>query len=34
MSDEASSVFLDRIDFFKANPPGEDWDGVFRLTVK
>ena len=34
MSDEASSVFLGRIDFFKANPPGEDWDGVFRLTVK
>jgi len=30
MSDEASSVFLDRIDFFKANPPGEDWDRVFE----
>ena len=34
MSDEASAVFLSRIDFFKTNPPGKDWDGVFRLTVK
>jgi adenylate cyclase len=34
MSDEASAVFLGRIDFFKANPPGKDWDGVFRLAVK
>ena len=34
MKDEVSAVFLSRIDFFKANPPGKDWDGVFRLTVK
>ena len=34
MEDEASAVFLGRIDFFKINPPGKDWDGVFRLTVK
>jgi hypothetical protein len=34
MNDEASAVFLGRIDFFKANPPGEAWDGVFRLAVK
>jgi class 3 adenylate cyclase len=34
MGDETSVVFLGRIDFFKANPPGKDWDGVFRLTVK
>jgi class 3 adenylate cyclase len=34
MNDEVSAVFLGRIDFFKANPPGKDWDGVFRLTVK
>ena len=34
MNDEASTVFLGRIDFFKANPPGKEWDGVFRLSVK
>jgi class 3 adenylate cyclase len=34
MDDEASAVFLGRIDFFTANPPGKGWDGVFRLAVK
>jgi len=34
MNDEVSAVFLGRIDFFKANPPGKEWDCVFRLTVK
>jgi adenylate cyclase len=34
MEDEASAVFLGRVEFFKANPPGKDWDGVFRLAVK
>ena len=34
MNDEASAVFLGRIDFFKANLPGADWDGIFLLAVK
>jgi adenylate cyclase len=34
MKDETSAVFLKRIDYFKSNPPGKDWDGVFNLTVK
>jgi adenylate cyclase len=34
MSDETSKVFLARIEFFKTNPPGSAWDGVFNLTVK
>jgi adenylate cyclase len=29
-----SRVFLERCEFFKANPPGEDWDGVWTLTSK
>ncbi len=32
--DAASAVFLERIDFFRKNPPGEGWDGVFALQVK
>ncbi|MBN2874177.1 MAG: hypothetical protein JXM71_03705 [Spirochaetales bacterium] len=32
--DEASAVFLRRIDVFEASPPPADWDGVFRMTVK
>ena len=34
MNDEARAVFLGRIDFFKANLPGADWDGIFLLAVK
>jgi adenylate cyclase len=34
MNDGASDIFLSRIDFFRANPPGKEWDGVFRLAVK
>jgi adenylate cyclase len=29
-----SRVFLERCDFFKANPPGQDWDGTWTLTSK
>ncbi|MEM7207223.1 MAG: adenylate/guanylate cyclase domain-containing protein [Pseudomonadota bacterium] len=27
-------IYLDRIQYYKANPPGSDWDGVERLTTK
>jgi adenylate cyclase len=29
-----SRVYLERCDFFAANPPGEDWDGSWTLTSK
>jgi len=29
-----SKVYLERCEFFKENPPGEDWDGVYTLTEK
>jgi len=32
--DEASEVFIHRIEVFEASPPPEDWDGVFRMKVK
>ncbi len=32
--DEASEVYLHRIDAFEVNPPPADWDGVFRMSVK
>jgi class 3 adenylate cyclase len=32
--DEASEVFLRRIELFRRSPPSADWDGVFNLTVK
>ncbi len=32
--DEASGVFLRRIELFRRSPPPEGWDGVFDLTVK
>ncbi|OHD26392.1 MAG: hypothetical protein A2Y38_20540, partial [Spirochaetes bacterium GWB1_59_5] len=32
--DEASEVYLRRIDAFEVNPPPSDWDGVFRMSVK
>jgi len=32
--DEASEVFLRRIELFRRSPPPADWDGVFNLTVK
>ncbi len=32
--DEASAVFLRRVEVFERNPPPDDWDGVFNMTVK
>ena len=29
-----SKVYMERCDHFKANPPGDDWDGAWRLTAK
>ena len=31
---EIYKIYLDRIAFFRNNPPGEDWDGVFTHTHK
>ena len=33
-SDPAARIFLDRIDVLEQEPPGKDWDGVWRLTSK
>jgi hypothetical protein len=33
-NDEASAVFLRRVEVFERNPPPDDWDGVFTMTVK
>ena len=27
-------IMLDRIEEFKTNPPGADWDGVYRAETK
>jgi len=32
--DEASAIFLRRVEVFERNPPPDDWDGVFNMTVK
>jgi class 3 adenylate cyclase len=32
--DAPSAVYLERIKHFEKNPPADDWDGVFRMTVK
>jgi class 3 adenylate cyclase len=32
--DHPSEVFLERVQHFTKNAPPEDWDGVFRMTVK
>jgi adenylate cyclase len=29
-----SQVYIERCTFFKENPPGEDWDGIWTLTSK
>ncbi|MCH8011894.1 MAG: adenylate/guanylate cyclase domain-containing protein [Candidatus Marinimicrobia bacterium] len=29
-----SRVYIERCQFFKENPPGDDWDGVWTLTAK
>lgn len=33
-NDAPSSVFLERVEHFTKNPPPEEWDGVFKMTVK
>jgi adenylate cyclase len=32
--DLASRVFIERARSLEANPPGDDWDGVFTMTSK
>ncbi|MEQ1877485.1 MAG: adenylate/guanylate cyclase domain-containing protein [Bdellovibrionia bacterium] len=32
--DAASELFLERIEHFIKNPPGPDWDGVWKMTTK
>ena len=29
-----SKIYIERCDMFINNPPGEDWDGVWRMTTK
>jgi adenylate cyclase len=31
---ELYRIYLERIEYYRANPPGEGWDGVFRYQVK
>lgn len=31
---EVYNIYLKRLDFFRKNPPGADWDGVFTFTTK
>ena len=33
-NDKTSYIFLERIEYFRLNPPPQDWDGVFKMTVK
>lgn len=33
-NDKPSQIFIERIKHFVVNPPEENWDGVFRMTVK
>lgn len=32
--DYASKLYVERCEAMKANPPGDDWDGVFTMTTK
>lgn len=32
--DDASAVYLRRVELFERDPPPDDWDGVFNMTVK
>ena len=27
-------IYLERLDYFRSNPPGDDWDGIFTFTTK
>lgn len=33
-TDSPSKVYKDRCAYYIANPPPEDWDGVFTMTTK
>ena len=33
-NDGLAELYIERSEFMKANPPGEDWDGVWTLTSK
>ncbi|MBN2810979.1 MAG: hypothetical protein JXP39_03725 [Spirochaetales bacterium] len=33
-TDSPSRVYLERCDWYIANPPPDDWDGVFTMTTK
>lgn len=33
-SDSPSRVYVERCEYYVANPPPEDWDGVFTMTTK
>jgi hypothetical protein len=33
-ADSPSKVYIDRCAYYIANPPPEDWDGVFTMTTK
>lgn len=32
--DSPSKVYKERCEYYIANPPPEDWDGVFTMTTK
>ena len=32
--DGPTKVYIERCEYFKENPPGEDWDGVYTMTTK
>ena len=32
--DAPAQVYIERVEHFMQNPPPDDWDGVFRMTVK
>lgn len=32
--DGPSRLYLERCEAYKANPPGDDWDGVFVMMTK
>ena len=33
-SDSPSKVYVERCEYYIANPPPEDWDGAFTMTTK
>jgi len=33
-ADKVSAMYIERCDYFKGHPPGDDWDGVWVMTSK